>query len=69
LRTGCRAGACGRCRVEVLYDTGVLSLPTEREIKCLRIIGVQNLAINRLACQARIANEGSIGLSQQGVKS
>jgi ferredoxin len=62
IRSGCRAGACGRCVIAIAGDLTAVSAIGERERKCLNVLGQESSGKSRLACQARVCGEGTLSI-------
>lgn len=56
-------GSCQACKVQILSDKPLISLPTSQEIKML---GEENIAKGyRLACQTRIYGEMEVSIPEE----
>lgn len=66
LRAGCRAGACGKCQIQILEGENRLSQASQREVRCLLIAKKKEPPLFRLACQAKILDNGPLILKCEG---
>jgi ferredoxin len=62
--TGCRAGACGVCAIEVLEGIGSFGEKKPQETEFLAALGYPGERF-RLACQCKVNGEATIRLAEE----